>query len=194
MTTKKAILAWIFSVIVSVGMFAIPGRALAHDHDGDGGRGHDHGWHRGWDKHSGWDNHRGRGWGEDEEEEEEEHEHQGYYQQPYGYGYGTPYGYGYRQRYGYGIPRNGQGMVNPRHPGLVWACDSDGHHCHWARRSGYNNYRYPGTGVNPFAFNGAYNGNGYYGNNYGGYGNGYYGNAPMGGLGSMLGPLFGQPY
>jgi hypothetical protein len=181
-------------------MLAIPNRALAHDHDGDGGHGHDRGWHRGWDNHHGWENHRGRGWGGDEdEEEEEEHEHEGNYQQPYGYGY-QPYGYGYQApyRYGYGqrygnrLPSNGAGMVNPRHPGLAWACDSQGHHCHWARRSGYNNYRYPQSNLNPFAFNGAYNGNGYYGNNYGG--NGYNGNAPMGGLGTMLGPLFGQPY
>ncbi|MEA2679016.1 MAG: hypothetical protein QOK03_738 [Candidatus Binataceae bacterium] len=56
---------------------------------------------------------------------------------------------------------------------------------------GYNN-SYPQTGVNPFAFGGAYNGNNYYGNNYGGYGNGYYGNQPMGGLGTLLGPMFGQ--
>jgi len=202
-TTKKAILAWVFSVIVSVGILAIPSRALAHDHDCDGGHGHDHGWHRGWDHHSGWDNQRGRGWSgnEDEEEEEEEHEHGGYNQQPYGYGY-QPYGYGYQapyqygygRRYGYRRPSNGAGMVNPRHPGLVWSCDAQGHHCHWARRFGYNNYRYPRANLNPFAFNSAYNGNGYYGNNYGGYGNGNYGNAPIGGLNTLLGPLFGQPY
>lgn len=175
MTTKKAILAWVFSVIVGFGMLAIPSRAMAHDHDDDGWGGHDRGWHRGWDNHPGWENHRGYGWGgnedEEDEEEEEEHEHEGYYQQPYGYGY-QPYGYG--RRYGYGLPRNGAGMVNPRHPGLVWACDGDGHHCHWARRYGYNGS--------------------YYGNNYGGYGNGYYGNAPMGGLGTLLGPLLGQSY
>ena|SRR5712671_3097924 len=207
MITKKAILAWVFSAIMSVGMLSIPSRALAHDHDRDGNgkgwHGHDRGWHRGWEKHGGWDNHRGRGWGGNEdEEEEEEHEHQGYYRQPYGYryqqqpyrySYPAPHRYGYRQRYGYGIPRNGAGMINPRHPGLIWACDSQGHHCHWARRYGYNN-SYPQTGLNPFAFNGAYNGNGngYYGNNYAGYGNGYYGNQPMGGLGALLGPMFGQ--
>ena len=178
MISKKAILAWVFSAIVSVGMLAIPGRALAHDHDedhdGEGWRGHDRGWHRGWDDNRGWNNYRGQNWGENEdEEEEEEHENGGYYQRPHGYGY-QPYGYGYRQRYGYGFPRNGAGMVNPRHPGLIWACDSQGHHCHWARRYGYNG--------------------GYYGNNDGGYGNGYYGNQQMGGLGTLLGPLFGQPY
>jgi hypothetical protein len=40
--------------------------------------------------------------------------------------------YAYGQR-GYG-PANGQGMVDPRNPNLYWACDSEGHHCHWAPR------------------------------------------------------------
>ena len=175
MTTKKAILAWVFSVIVSVGLLAVPTRALAHDHD-DGGRGdHDRGWHRGWDHHPGWENHRGDRWGRNEdwedEEEEEEHERGGYYQQPYQYGY-QPYGYGFWPRYNYGFRRSGQGMINPRHPGLIWSCDSGGHHCHWSRRYGYSG--------------------GYYGNNYGGYGNGYYNNS--GGLETLMRPLLGQPY
>jgi hypothetical protein len=33
------------------------------------------------------------------------------------------------------IPPNGEGMVNRQNSNLYWACDSDGHHCHWARRS-----------------------------------------------------------
>ena len=32
------------------------------------------------------------------------------------------------------IPPNGEGMINNRNPNLYWACDSEGHHCHWARR------------------------------------------------------------
>ena len=32
------------------------------------------------------------------------------------------------------IPPNGEGMTNNRNPSLYWACDSEGHHCHWARR------------------------------------------------------------
>jgi hypothetical protein len=32
------------------------------------------------------------------------------------------------------VPANGQGMVNAQNPNLYWACDSEGHHCHWARR------------------------------------------------------------
>jgi hypothetical protein len=32
------------------------------------------------------------------------------------------------------LPANGQGMVNGKNPNLYWACDSNGHNCHWARR------------------------------------------------------------
>lgn len=32
------------------------------------------------------------------------------------------------------IPPNGEGMISNRNPNFYWACDSDGHHCHWARR------------------------------------------------------------
>src|SRR5260221_13774366 len=69
MLSKKAIMLWVFSTIISVGMLAIPNRALAHgwDHDGADGRhqGHDNGRHEGWYKHHGHD------WDEDEEEEQE---------------------------------------------------------------------------------------------------------------------------
>lgn len=183
MISKKALIAWIFSAIVGLGMLAMPARALAHDwdHDGDGGGWrhprHDNGLHRGWYNHRG-------------EAEEEEHEGGGYYRQPYGYGYGYgnqepdgDEGYGWN-RPGYGYNWNGSlnGMVNPRHPGLYWACDSQGHHCHWARRAGVGyRYRYPQYGVNP-----QYG----YGSGY----NPYYGNNPaMGGLGSLVGPLLGVP-
>jgi hypothetical protein len=52
-----------------------------------------------------------------------------------GYPYTPPpaYAYSYQRRYQY-IPENGQGMVNPRNHNQYWACDSDGHHCHWAPR------------------------------------------------------------
>jgi len=46
-------------------------------------------------------------------------------------GYPAP-GYAYGQR-GY-VPANGEGRVDPSNPNLYWACDSDGHHCHWAPR------------------------------------------------------------
>jgi hypothetical protein len=199
MISKKAILAWVFSAAIGVGMFASPNRALAHDNDGDGGgRGHQQ-WQHDNGQHRGWSNHR----------DNDGDEHRSYNQRSYGnnYGYGNGYGngnrepdaddgygwnqpnYGYRQpRYGYNYPSNGAGMVNRRNPNLVWTCDSQGHHCHWARRYGFN-----GSGLNPFAFNG-YNNS--YGNNYGNYGNGYYGGnnggyGNSGGLGSLLGPLFG---
>jgi hypothetical protein len=130
---------------------------MAHDwdHDGDGWRHeqHDHGWY----KHH----------GDDDEDEEEEEEHEGRDYRPF-YGYhqepgADDFGYGYGSR-GYGW--NGSGMVNRRHPGLIWACDSQGHHCRWVRRYGWNR----GYGER------------YYGNN------GYYGtNSPLGGLGPLLG-------
>jgi len=41
--------------------------------------------------------------------------------------------YGYNNQPLY-IPPNGQGIVNERNPNLYWACDSEGHHCHWAPR------------------------------------------------------------
>jgi hypothetical protein len=176
--SKKAIVAWVFSAIVSVGMLVMPGRALAHDWGDDGGwrhQQHDNGWHEGWSNHRG-----------EDAEEGEEHDGRRYYQQqPYNYGYqqneDEDEGYGYGNGYnGYGrqlLPRNGQGRVNPRHPGLVWSCDSQGHHCHWARRYGYGQ-----SGVNPY---GGYYGNSGYGNSY--YrNNGYYG-SPLGGLRSLLG-------
>lgn len=193
MISKKAIIAWVFSAAVGVGMLAVPSRVLAHDNDGDG-RGHQQ-WQRDNGEHRGWSNHR----------DNDGDEHRGYNLRPYGnnYGYGNGYrygnqepdaddgygwnqpNYGYQQpRYGYSYPSNGAGMVNRRNPNLVWTCDSQGHHCHWAQRYGSN-----GFGVNPFAFSGYNNGygSGYYGGN-----SGYYGNS-MGGLGSLLGPLFGGP-
>jgi len=177
-------------------MLASPSRALAHDNDGDGGgRGHQQ-WHHDNGHHRGWYNHR----------DNDGDAHRSYNGRSYrngsgysyrnhepddddGYGWNQP-NYGYSQPRGsYGYPSNGEGMVNRRNPNLVWTCDSQGHHCHWAQRYGFN-----GFGANPFAFNGYNNG---YGNNYGNYGNGYtggnsgyYGNS-MGGLGSLLGPLFG---
>jgi hypothetical protein len=202
---KKAIVAGIFSAIIGVGMLAMPVKAMARDwdHDGDSGRHehHDNGRHNGWSNYgggNGWTNQRG-----DNDGDERSYRGRGYYQQP-GYGYrhepdADDYGYGngYGNSYGYGGRNNGwngNGMVSRRHPGLVWSCDSQGHHCQWAQRGGYG---YPQTGLNPFDGNNGYGngygnnsyGNGYYGNS--AYGNnGYYGNnAPMGGLGSLLGIL-----
>jgi hypothetical protein len=40
-------------------------------------------------------------------------------------------------RQGGNAPANGEGMVSRGNPNFFWACDSDGHHCRWARRPGY---------------------------------------------------------
>jgi hypothetical protein len=40
-------------------------------------------------------------------------------------------------RRGGNVPANGEGMVSRNNPNVFWACDSDGHHCRWARRPGY---------------------------------------------------------
>ena len=215
MISKKTVLAWVFSGVVGLGMFVMPGKALAHgpDHDRDGWNhsGHDNGRHWGWE--NGRDHH--EDWDHDHDEAEQERRNfnnypsvpQYQYRQP-AYGYNNP-AYRYNQpayglnqpAYPYSQSGSIDGMVNRRHPNLVWTCGSDGHHCHWAQRVGSNNRynnRYPQTGLNPFALGGATNGysNGYnangagYNNNYN-YANGYYGNSPTGGLGSMLGPLFG---
>jgi len=211
--SKKAIIALVFSAAVGVGMLASPSRALAHDNDGDGNGGgsHHQQWHHDNGQHRGWSNHR------DNDGDSLRSYNRRSYGNGYGYGYGNGYGqepdaddgygygygsnqpnYGYQQpRYRYNYPSNGAGIVNRRNPNLVWTCDSQGHHCHWARRYGNNGFN---SGLNPFAFNGYNSG---YGSNYGNYGNGYSGNNgyysgnngyygnPMGGLGSLLGPLFG---
>jgi len=44
---------------------------------------------------------------------------------------------GHDCRRGRYLPPNGEGMVNGKNPGLYWACDSEGHHCHWAPRPRY---------------------------------------------------------
>jgi len=205
-------------------MLAMPAKALAHDWDHNGnGRHHeyhDSGHNNGWFQH-----HRAEQQSQARGYYQPPHYAYGYQQQPryaygnlppsYGYNYQPPrYGYGYQQpEYeGYGrqsgIPANGDGMVSERHPGLVWSCDSQGHHCHWTGR-GSSAYGYPQTGLNwgsLFGNNNGYGNNGYYGNSrygnsgYGsgyngynnGYGNGSYGmNSPLGGLGSLLGPMLG---
>ena len=177
MNSKKAIIAWIFSAIVGIGMLVMPTRALAHDWDQD-----DDGWHNGWYNHQ----------GEDEEEDEQENED---YQRPaYGYGYHQePDADDYYQP-GYGSNWNQalNGWANPRHPGLVWVCNSQGHHCRWAQRYGY---RAPLYGLNPgyrgydssYPYSGQYYGNNQY------YGNSQYYGSNRGGLGALIGPLLGIP-
>jgi len=99
--SKKAIIAWIFSAIVGIGMLALPTRAFAHDWDQD-----DDGWHNSWYNHQ----------GEDEEEDEQENED---YQRPaYGYRYhqepdSDDY---YQPGYGSNWNQSLNGWANPRHP------------------------------------------------------------------------------
>lgn len=106
---KKRILSGIFALMVGLSM-ALPMRASADSDDHYRGDRHRHEWR--WEHHNDY--------------------YRAYpYSAPPAYSYAPGYGYGYRRGY---IPENGEGMINPRHPGLFWACDGDGHHCHWARR------------------------------------------------------------
>jgi hypothetical protein len=115
MSKRKKILSGIFALIIGLSV-AMPLRASADDRDHHRDwhayhhdwRGDHHDWH--WDRdHWRWDR----------------------YQDHYrAYPYAPGYAYGQR---GYLSP-NGEGMIDPRNPNLHWACDSDGHHCHWAPR------------------------------------------------------------
>jgi hypothetical protein len=104
---RKGILAGAFALAIGLSM-ALPMRAAADQWDhGNHNRGH---------QYQSWR------W---------EHDHDHYRGYPY-----TPppaYANSYQRRYQY-LPQNGQGMINPRNSNLYWACDSDGHHCHWAPR------------------------------------------------------------
>ncbi len=51
----------------------------------------------------------------------------------YGWSHNRDRGY-YNPNAGRNIPENGEGMISRRNPNYYWACDSHGHHCHWARR------------------------------------------------------------
>jgi hypothetical protein len=118
MTRRKKILSGIFALIIGCSV-ALPLRASADDrdlgrdpkivrvdwqHDRDL-RAHDY---RNHDRDWRWDR------------------YQDHYR-AYPYAPGYAYGRGYN-------PSNGAGMIDPRNPNLFWACDSDGHHCHWAPR------------------------------------------------------------
>jgi hypothetical protein len=128
MTKRKKILSGILALIIGCSV-AIPLRASADDRDHDRARhevrvdrDHDHAWRdhdRDWRDHDHDRAWRDRDWRWDRYEDH-------YRAYPYapGYAYGAN---------GY-IRPNGQGMINPRNPNLYWACDSDGHHCHWAPR------------------------------------------------------------
>ena len=104
MLKRKKILAVIFATVVALSA-ALPMSASAAD---------DHWWDR--NHHEHWDHHNDahyREWAW-----QRDHDHYRAYTYAPGYGYHA----------------NGAGMVDPRNPRLMWACDSQGHHCHWAPR------------------------------------------------------------
>jgi Ni/Co efflux regulator RcnB len=123
MTKRKKILSGIFALVIGLSM-ALPMRASADDYDHHNHHYNDHHWVRDHDRDRDdhYDHDRDRDAHYNEWRWRTENDHYRAYPNP---------AYAYRGR---GIPANGQGMIDPRHPNLYWACDSDGHHCHWANR------------------------------------------------------------
>ncbi len=113
MTLRKKIIAGIVALAV-VMTFAISTRARADDDDWHHRDRHEWGWHHDRDD----DNHHAGRWYRDRDDDSYAHPGYGSYQ---------------RYRRGY-LPPNGEGMINRRNPNFYWACDSQGHHCHWAPR------------------------------------------------------------
>lgn len=68
-----------------------------------------------------WHHHEHHEWREHHHDHDRDHDHD----------WDDNYHSGYHGRY---LPPDGQGMVSRRNPNFYWACDADGHHCHWARR------------------------------------------------------------
>lgn len=111
MNIRKRIIAGV--IALAIGMTAaLPMTATADSDD----------WHH-HDYHA-WHHHDYRDW------HNRDHDDDDYYR----YGnraYPPAPAYAYRHKY---VPPNGEGMINRRNPNFRWACDSEGHHCHWARR------------------------------------------------------------
>jgi hypothetical protein len=124
MTLKKKILAGAFALAIGTSV-AIPTTARADwwaNHDRD---------HRAWVARE----HQGHDWQRnwyyrDHRDRDRDYasDHRDWYANHPNYGYGY-YGSGQRN-----LPPNGEGMINKRNPNLFWACNSQGNHCHWARR------------------------------------------------------------
>jgi hypothetical protein len=123
MNRQKKILSGIFALVIGLSV-VMPLRASAdeRDHHRDGHAEH-HEW-RG-DRHE-WRGDRDR----DRDDQARRWRWDRYEDHQRAYPYAPGYAYGQR---GY-LPSNGEGMINHRNPNLFWACDSDGHHCHWASR------------------------------------------------------------
>ena len=133
---------------------AMPSPASAHWHDD---RGHHDNWHHDHDDnwhHDNWRHDHDDKWHHDHDYDHDYDRGDGY--DP-GYGgnyawhrdhpyFGGPYAYGNHYNNGYYnngnynrmgrrvLPANGEGMINKRNPNLIWACNGQGTHCHWARR------------------------------------------------------------
>ncbi len=105
MSKRKKILSGIFALVIGLSV-AVPMRASADEYNHA---------HRVEHRHQAWRWHK-----------RDDH----YRAYPYDRPVAPAYAYGTR---GY-VPASGQGMVSPHNPNLYWACDSDGHHCHWAPR------------------------------------------------------------
>jgi hypothetical protein len=107
-TVKKRILSGMFALTLGLAV-ASPGRALADE------------WHH-WG-HDEWREHHD---GDRDDAWRWRHDHDGDRDDAWR---GRGRGDWYRP-----LPRNGEGMISPRNPNLYWACNSEGHHCHWAPR------------------------------------------------------------
>lgn len=122
MNKRNKILSAMFGLIVGLSL-AMPMRAMAENVNNQPDH-HRHGWL--WEKYQ--DHYRAHP--DDRGDAYGNRQGYAYGNQP-GYAYGSKPGYAYGNR---PLPANGQGMINDRNPNLYWACDSGGHHCHWARR------------------------------------------------------------
>jgi hypothetical protein len=117
---KKRILSGMFALTLGFAI-ASPGRALADDW---------HHWgHDEWREHHDGDRDDGRRWRHDHDGDRDDgwrwrHDHDG----------DRDDAWRGRDDWYRPLPRNGEGMISPRNPNLYWACNSEGHHCHWAPR------------------------------------------------------------
>jgi hypothetical protein len=119
MSKRKKILSGFFALMIGLSV-AVPMRASAEEYN----------------HHPDAYNHHADAYNHHANEYNHRNEHHWYqwrwnHYQDHSRAYAAP-GYAYGQR-GY-IPANGEGMVDPRNPNLYWACDSEGHHCHWSPR------------------------------------------------------------
>jgi hypothetical protein len=121
---------------------SLPGYQVAQNERHQEARGHDQNdqWYQGqrgrWqEENKAWQWRTAPGEGDDWYQGQQGH----WYQEKNGWQFGSNgmlcNDHGRNCRQGGYIPPNGEGMVNRQNPNLYWACDSGGHHCHWARRS-----------------------------------------------------------